>query len=212
MSEKKTATIHARMAKIKKELSDTKIEKSGFNKFAGFKYHELSDFIEVVNKLNDKHGVNDVVNIDKISGSCTLTLYNVEDAKDFITVVTPYEEAQMLGKGGAPSNVDKIQRMGSTITYNRRYLYMTAYNIQESDGVDSNDTTPPKPTPKKTTPKPIIPPKPKMREDGKLEVPTKKDMDACLHHNMKIEDVITIYKLNNDQCDKYNKLLNDKNK
>jgi len=207
MSENKTLSIHARMATIKKELSETKIAKSGHNKFAGFKYHELSDFIDVVNNLNEKHGVNDVINIDKINGVCTLTLYNIDDAKDYATVVTPYEEAQMLGKGGAPSNVDKIQRMGSTITYNRRYLYMTAYNIQENDGVDGNDTTPQKPAPKATPPS-----KPKMRQDGKLEVPTKKNMDDCLYHNMPIEEVITIYHLNDEQCNKYKDLLTKKTK
>ena len=151
MSEKKEKTIHARMAEIKKELSETKIAKSGHNKFAGFKYHELSDFIEIVNKLNQKHGVNDVVNIDKANNQCSLTLYNVDDSKDYLIVTTPYEEAEMLAKGGGASKVDKIQRMGSTITYNRRYLYMTAYNIQESDGVDSQEPVDEKPQPKKET-------------------------------------------------------------
>jgi hypothetical protein len=218
MSEKKEVkglTIHARMAKIKKELSETKIAKSGHNKFAGFKYHELSDFIEIVNKLNEKHGVNDVINIDKISGSCTLTLYNVDDANDFVTVITPYEQAEMLGKGGAPSNVDAIQRMGSTITYNRRYLYMTAYNIQESDGVDGNDTTPPKATPKAKTPPQAAnatPDKPKPRQDGMLVIPTKKDIDAALFHNMPIEEVVAVFKMDNTQCDKYKQLLIEKTK
>jgi len=47
----------------------------------------------------------------------------------------------MLSKGGGASTVDAIQRLGSTITYNRRYLYMAAYDITESDSVDGLDNS-----------------------------------------------------------------------
>ena len=137
--EKQEKTIHEKMSLIKKILSETKINKSGHNKFAGFHYHELSDFMQVINKLNEEYGVNDFVEINQAEQICKITLINTKDSKDFYSVQVPYKEAEMLGKGGAPSNVDAIQRMGSTITYNRRYLYMTAYNIQESDGIDGNE-------------------------------------------------------------------------
>ena len=149
--ESKVLTIHARMAKIKKELGGFKIPKSGHNKYGGFKYHELSDFISIINDLNEKHGVNDFVDINEDIGCCKITLVNIDDSEDKYSIVTPFREAQMLAKGGAPSNVDVIQRMGSTITYNRRYLYMTAYNIQENDSVDSDKDLPPQ---AKTQPKP----------------------------------------------------------
>lgn len=142
MSEEKKQekkTIHGRMAKIKKELAAREIKKSGHNKFAGFKYHELSDFIAHINELNLKHGVNDLVEIKERMGYCKITLVNVDDSDDKYSIVTPYREAEMLAKGGKPSTTDAIQRMGSTITYNRRYLYMTAYNIQENDGVDAQE-------------------------------------------------------------------------
>lgn len=138
-NEKKTLTVHGRMANIKKELAERTIPKSGHNKFAGFHYHELSDFINHINDLNLKHGVNDLVEINESEGYCKITLINVDDSQDSYSIVTPYREAEMLAKGGAPSNTDAIQRMGSTITYNRRYLYMTAYNIQENDGVDPQE-------------------------------------------------------------------------
>jgi hypothetical protein len=134
-----TKTIHERMAIIKHELAKRIIKKSGHNKFAGFKYHELSDFIEHINELNFEHGVNDCIQIDEVQNECRITLTNVNNVRDSYTIITPFREAEMLGKGGAASSVDAVQRMGSTITYNRRYLYMTAYNIQENDGVDGNE-------------------------------------------------------------------------
>jgi hypothetical protein len=157
MSKENTPTIHERMAMIKSDLSKTKIKKSGHNKYAGFKYHELSDFIEHINELNVKHGVNDFVVIDEETRSCSITLTSWSDSQDSYTLKIPYREAEMLAKGGAASNVDAIQRMGSTVTYNRRYLYMTAYNIQESDGVDSNEQNGSKVPANQPQPKKLLP-------------------------------------------------------
>ena len=139
--EKTALRVDARMAKIKKELNEKKIPKSGHNKFGGFYYHELSDFMPFINELNEKHGVNDEIYISAEERCCRLTLTNVDDVENISVVELPYVEAEMLGKGGTPSNVDAIQRLGATITYLRRYLYMTAYNIQENDSVDTADNT-----------------------------------------------------------------------
>jgi len=196
--ENKQKTIHARMAAIKAELSEIKIPKSGHNRFAGFKYHELSDFLMEINKLNQKHGVNDVINIDKANNQCSLTLYNVDDSKDYAIITTPYEDAEMLGKNGTPSKVDKIQRMGSTVTYNRRYLYMTAYNIQENDGVDNqplNENKKPKVTPKK---------QPLTTERFA------KALDALANDKIKKED-ITKYDLTAEQSKQLDEFINLQN-
>jgi len=153
----KTKTIHERMSLIKAELSKCDIPKSGHNTYAGFKYHELQDFMPFVNDLNSKHGVNALPKFLKKEGICVIKLVNTNDSSDYYEIVIPYVDAQMLSKGGGPSTVDAVQRLGSTITYNRRYLYMAAYDITESDSVDAVDNTTSnkkqaptkKPTPKK---------------------------------------------------------------
>ena len=134
---KETIGLHTRMSLIKMELSKCKIPKSGHNKFSGFHYHELTDFMPFINELNVKHGVNAYPKFLKHEGICVLTLINSDDKEDFYDVIIPYVDAEMLSKGGGASVVDAIQRLGSTITYNRRYLYQSAYDIVESDGVDS---------------------------------------------------------------------------
>jgi len=142
--ETKTKTVHARMAHIKAELFECKIPKSGKNKFSGFVYHELTDFMPFINKLNAKHGINTFPKFLQKQGICVLTVVNVENEEDKYEIIIPFVEAQMLAKDQKPSVVDAIQRMGSTLTYNRRYLYMSAYDIVESDGVDPAE---PKPLP-----------------------------------------------------------------
>jgi hypothetical protein len=107
--EEKLPTLHLRMAAIKLEISKRKIPKSGLNKFSGFRYHELTDFMPIVNELNAKYGVNAYPKFLKNEGICVLTLVNSDDKTDFYEV----------------------------ITYNRRYLYQSAYDITENDGVES---------------------------------------------------------------------------
>ena len=127
--------IHARIAKVKLDLTKKEIKKSGHNKFAGFKYHELQDFLEHIVELNDKHGINDTIHIDPQTGVAKLRLTNADNKEDYAETIVPYVEAQMTSK------TDPVQRMGATITYMRRYLYMTAYAIQENDAIDSADPT-----------------------------------------------------------------------
>jgi len=137
MEKKQVLGLNHKMSLIKAELNKFKIPKSGHNKYSGFHYHELTDFLPLINKLNLKHGVNAFPKFLKHEQICVLTLINADDKQDFYEVIIPYVEAEMLGKGGSASVVDAIQRLGSTITYNRRYLYQSAYDILESDGVDS---------------------------------------------------------------------------
>lgn len=133
-------SLSERLSLLKAELATREIPKSGENKFAGYRYHELQDFLPIVNELNAKYGIDDTVYFDKENGQVIIELRSTHNEDKVKRVSLPYVEAEMLAKGGAPSTIDAIQRMGSTVTYNRRYIYMLAYNITESDAVDSSDS------------------------------------------------------------------------
>lgn len=132
--------IYKKMAAIKKELQNIVLKKTGKNEYAKFDYFELGDFLSDVVRLNEQHGVDDTIQISKKDETAKMILTDVTEG-DFKVVEIPYCEAEMLAKGGAPSNVDAIQRNGSTITYLRRYLYITAYDILENDSIDNRDNT-----------------------------------------------------------------------
>ena len=123
--------IYQKINTIKKELSEREIKKSGHNKHLNFNYHELSDFLSVITSLNEKHGVNE--KIDITSDISTLTLTNVDNPEEtqVTTVQTVMAEMQ-------PKN-DPIQKLGATITYIRRYLYLIAYSITDHDVIDAQN-------------------------------------------------------------------------
>jgi hypothetical protein len=124
-------SIHERMTNVKYELSQVKFNKSGHNKHLNFKYHELQDFLQTISKLNKEHGVNE--SISMTNELATMTLTATDDPNDNYTVTVPFIMADMQPKN------DVIQKLGATLTYIRRYLYVQAYAITEGDQVDPQD-------------------------------------------------------------------------
>ena len=205
-------SLWERIARIKSELSHRDIKKSGHNKFSNYYYHELSDFMPHITELQATFGVDDTVVFHKEDGLVSITLTNVHKPEETKTTVIPYVEAEMLAKGGAPSTVDAIQRMGSTITYNRRYIYMLAYDIVENDQVDSSDAsareaktakqnTPNRPTgstntPPKPTGNPNTPPRPNFTKGSSAS--TAQSNDASVAQTKLVQSLIKQGKLPED--------------
>jgi hypothetical protein len=114
-------------ARIK--LQNTELNKTGHNKFAGYKYFELGDFLPSINTIFNELGLCGVVSFT--SELATLTITDVEDSS-FILITSPMADANL--KGCHP-----IQNLGAVETYNRRYLWVTAMEIVEHDALDSSE-------------------------------------------------------------------------
>lgn len=122
--------VYQRLQLCRTELQKKNLKKSGNNKFAGFNYFELSDFLPAINDLFKEHGLSSLFNIYEDKNIATLTIINTDNVEDKIEFQTPLAEANI--KGCAP-----IQSLGGVHTYLRRYLYMNALEIVESDMFDS---------------------------------------------------------------------------
>lgn len=119
--------IYAKLQKARVILQSIDMSKSGLNKFAGFKYFELSDFIPHVNKVMDEMGLCGIVSISE--GVATLTIHDSE-SPDIITFSSPTADASVKG-------ATQIQCLGSLHTYMRRYLWMMAMELVEHDAIDA---------------------------------------------------------------------------
>jgi hypothetical protein len=110
------------------KLLSASIKKSGHNKFAGYQYFELGDFLPTINHIFYQEGLCGVVSYDSEYASLTIT--DVDDGTN-IVITSPMVEANL--KGAHP-----IQNLGAVETYQRRYLWMTAMEIVEHDALDSS--------------------------------------------------------------------------
>ena len=149
-------SVYKKLQKARVLLNASSIKKSGKNKFAGYEYFELGDFIPTVNEIFDSVGLCGVVNFGE---QATLTVYDT-DGDGHVTFSSPLVFAEN-SKGQA------IQSLGSTHTYFRRYLWLLALELTEHDSIDS--------LPQEDKPKPIaVEVKPVVKE-----VPQESDGDIA---------------------------------
>jgi hypothetical protein len=90
-----------------------------------------------------------------------MTIFDVDQPGQFVVFTSPMREIEPIistKTGGEVTNA--IQRLGSVETYQRRYLYMVALDIVESDSIEpqTGDNTPP-------APKPTAPATPAQRQE-----------------------------------------------
>lgn len=119
--------VYEKLQECRVELQKMKLKKSGENKFAGFKYYELADFLPTVNEMFAKHKLTSNFSID--NNEALLIIINYEDPKDYIVFTSPIADANI--KGCTP-----VQSLGGVHTYLKRYLYMNALEIVENDMLD----------------------------------------------------------------------------
>lgn len=131
MSNEKDMTVYSKLAKARVELQSRNLKKSGLNKFAGFKYYELADFVPTINSIFLELGLLSVFSLDGEMG--ILRIIDV-DSYEEISFTTPTEVIEQKG-------MTAIQALGSKHTYLKRYLYLNALEIVEGDVIDSLDNS-----------------------------------------------------------------------
>jgi hypothetical protein len=192
-------------------LLHTKLQKTGLNKFAGYKYFELGDFLPEIQLIFHDIGLCGVVSYD--ANYATLSITDTDDGT-VIVIASPMAGAEL--KGAHP-----IQNLGAVETYQRRYLWMTAMEIVEHDAIDSSKTEEPKEIPKEepkaapkkyikgdTLPKQWVEPNPPWTIEIDAEDPVQwsKLLVDATNFNLDMakseDDVKDMYKVNRQHYDK----------
>ena len=122
-------SVYKKLQEARVILQKTQLNKSGKNKFAGFSYFELSDFIPQVTDIFNKIGLCGVVSFTQ--DTAYLTVHETE-GDGFISFTSPLVMAENA-KGQA------IQSLGATHTYFRRYLWLMCMEITENDAIDAGE-------------------------------------------------------------------------
>lgn len=120
--------VHKKLMEARIALQSAPLKKSGHNKFAGYQYFELGDFLPTINQIFSKVGLCGVVSFDK--ELATLTITDTDDNSE-IKLTSPMADANL--KGCHP-----IQNLGAVETYTRRYLWVSAMEIVEHDALDAS--------------------------------------------------------------------------
>ena len=104
------------------------LKKSGHNKFAGYSYFELGDFVVPVLEIFKQVGLTSIISFKQ--DEATMQIINTDKPDEVVTITTPMSEANL--KGCHP-----VQNLGAVQSYLRRYLWVAAMEIVEHDALDS---------------------------------------------------------------------------
>ena len=119
--------VYEKLQQARIKLQATQLKKSGHNKYAGYQYFELGDFLPTINQIFAELKLCSTVSFD--NETATLKIIDFETGGQ-IRFTSPMAEAQL--KGCHP-----VQNLGATQTYLRRYLWVAALEIVEHDALDA---------------------------------------------------------------------------
>jgi len=121
-------SVHKKLMHARIMMMKAKLEKTGKNSFAGYKYFELGDFLPAVQLIFEQLGLCGIVSYDNEYASLCIT--DTDDGTT-IRITSPMATAQLKG-------AHDIQNLGAVETYQRRYLWMTAMELVENDPIDAS--------------------------------------------------------------------------
>lgn len=119
--------VYALLNKARAEFHALKLTKTGHNKFAGYKYFELADFLVPALSVFNNNGLTAIVSFTAETAS--MRVVAIEDGSE-VTITSPMGSAALKG-------CHEVQNIGAVETYQRRYLWVAALEIVEHDAIDS---------------------------------------------------------------------------
>ena len=167
---KTTENVYQKLLRARSEFLKANIEKTGKNMHLSFKYFELEDIVPTAIKVFEEVGLVSVVNFTE--DTAIMRLVNTDKTDEIVEFIAPFNQIKPIVSNTGKQATNEMQALGSSITYMRRYLYMIALDICESDEIDGNLGS--KPTEDKPA-KPTVPATPEERKEVKEELTAPSD-------------------------------------
>ena len=143
--------VYQKLLEARVLFMEEDVKKSGKNMKMSYKYFELEDIVPVATPIFQKVGLLPAVTFS--NEEATMTIFNVDNPADYINFTSPMREiAPIISNSTGGEVTNAIQRLGSVETYQRRYLYMIALDIVESDSIEPQTGANPAPAPKPAAP------------------------------------------------------------
>ena len=210
-------SVYKKLQEARIKLQNTELKKSGHNKFAGYKYFELGDFLPAIQSICDKLGLCGLVSFNH--EMAYLQIVDTEDGSS-VMFTSPMSSASLKG-------CHDVQNLGAVQTYLRRYLWVNAFEIVEHDAIEpvTNPDEAPAKKPEPVAAKPAAPAA-KPEQAKKVDLPgewtlkpiadtgtaeewmagLKAGTEAILQLATKPDDVANIFKVNRSLFDRAKEL------
>lgn len=120
--------VYQKLNVARSQFHQSKLKKTGQNKFAGYSYFELGDFIIPALDIFNQVGLTGIVSFG--TETAELRIINNDKPEETIVISSPMSSAALKG-------CHEVQNLGAVQTYLRRYLWVAALEIVEHDALDA---------------------------------------------------------------------------
>jgi len=120
-------SVYTKLNEARAKFHALKLEKTGHNKFAGYYYFELGDFLIPALRIFNEVGLCAIVSFDSSIARMCIT---DTETNEQVSITSPLGSAALKG-------CHEIQNIGACETYCRRYLWVAALEIVEHDALDA---------------------------------------------------------------------------
>jgi len=120
--------VYQKLNEARERFHTAPIKKSGLNKFAGYKYFELGDFVVPAIQIFKEVGLTSVISFGV--DAAHMLIVNSDKPEEQIIITSPMSTAALKG-------CHEVQNLGAVQTYIRRYLWVAALEIVEHDALDA---------------------------------------------------------------------------
>lgn len=125
-------TVYTKLNEARKQFHALELKKTGHNKFAGYYYFELGDFLIPALKVFNAVGLCAVVSFYEKTARMVILDVTAPPEAERICIDSPMGSAALKG-------CHEVQNIGAVETYQRRYLWVAALEIVEHDALDSSE-------------------------------------------------------------------------
>lgn len=160
-----TLNVYQKLQMARAKFLSSGVKKTGKNIHLEFTYFELVDIVHVAERIFSEVGLLGVPRFEP--EIAYMDIIDIDHPEQFapITFYAPFSQIEPIVSNSGKEVTNKMQALGSSITYMRRYLWQLALDIIEADDIDPNigagsDAPTPAPAPAaapKTTKKPATP-------------------------------------------------------
>ena len=127
-SQKVELNVYQKLNEARAKFHTKALKKSGHNKFAGYNYFELGDFVIPAIEIFNEVGLTSIIRFGKEIAE--FIVVNTEKPDEIIVFTSPMSSAALKG-------CHEVQNLGAVQTYLTRYLWVSVLHIVEHDALDA---------------------------------------------------------------------------
>lgn len=130
-----TTNVFQKLQTARVKFLESHVDKTGKHLQLEYKYFSLDDIVPTAESIFNELGL--IMTTCIADGIATARVYNTDKADEYVDFILPFTPISPIVSNSGKMVTNEMQATGASITYIRRYLWLTVLDIVEPDEIDS---------------------------------------------------------------------------